>query len=1074
MSLDRIKNIDQMEDGEVLDLALQIISESLVSALSFEDLEDKLGGSLTTDQKKRVLSACEPLIAGGACVLDGEKIVATDAMLEVIASQGVITASALLEAIKEIDRGPEEKIAKRVKILADALSQAKRGITVLDLKRSLSNEHSEEEMVRIISLLITEHNCKIEGDVCYAAMYAPSAKIDRIRQQREASIGTRLDGWLNQIPATGISRRGLRASLRSIVTPPLSDEEYETLFAGLINSQIITERGGFYYQKEHKPVTQKEKQIEVAHGLLKMERSLDELATMLSIAQSPDQGRLVGAMTAVTQAARELRDLGAPLPNSVKKALLDFDIFIRNDVDAQFLALYGGSADAQQQAVKDARREALLQSSKFIKSSLPAINYAVLNIDAVRVGAGLPHAPKAPAGASANSGAVAAGEQRVPLGGSATGGPEVAVTAVRRAELMAAGNELDDAYKQVESVLSDAKKGRSIPPARWQQAKTGLQRFVRAAAALAGLGIGLSGQAAEANEYLSQQTGRIDDPAEVERAMKDLEKHLREQVFLLKVVASTPAATTSPANTPDLLANAANSVDSGKVPAGGMQASVGVGTGANANFAFSFGISSSPAAAPQKTPERPVAIDITFANRDKVKMVDAFSNDVFDGFFRKFDEARNAGAEEFDAANPRHYERYEKALEAYALWREAIGVFTKQAALIIEQDFGIKPMPEDMVVFEDDLMRLVIRDTQRVRGMIEDIQEYNSLEEDEARKEDVLHDLRGPTNLDGDTLRAEVGKLDELRQKKKAEVDAYVNALNLISKQRNVAARADEIQKRSFIGAFSDRIKALTSGSFKERLVGFVKGKEKAALENELRLKAGGMSINEAASVYPSMKKREREFFEKQVETAIGEYEKIEKRYIQVKETISSFDAASREKQLIANQFTQLRAKIFADTEAFKTVARLTAGRSRDVIKGMLDPAMTSEDKLPEATGKAEKQLANLRRAADFRFGRDRYSSIPEITGSLTDEGEIVAEADSAITETIRGQLEKSISQLKTIDNANTALMRKTLLAYGERGYDIGEQVLSAAITKAKAARDVRRANIFQALLFELRSIPRK
>jgi hypothetical protein len=137
----------------------------------------------------------------------------------------------------------------------------------------------------------------------------------------------------------------------------------------------------------------------------------------------------------------------------------------------------------------------------------------------------------------------------------------------------------------------------------------------------------------------------------------------------------------------------------------------------------------------------------------------------------------------------------------------------------------------------------------------------------------------------------------------------------------------------------------------------------------------------------------------------------------------------------------------------------------------MLDGAGASDEQLGEAVKKSEVQLEGLRRAANFKFGGDRYTDIPEIAETLGAEGSVIAEADSVITEAVKKRIQKVVEQTTTVNNQGTLLIRKAFLAYGKRGYEVGEQVLSEAIKKAKDANNGRRANQLQALLFELRAL---
>jgi hypothetical protein len=538
-------------------------------------------------------------------------------------------------------------------------------------------------------------------------------------------------------------------------------------------------------------------------------------------------------------------------------------------------------------------------------------------------------------------------------------------------------------------------------------------------------------------------------------------------------------------------------------------------------------------------------LDIKFeGGRFNVSMAEAFRNDVFYNFFQKFDNARNSGAK-FDATMPGHDERYEKGLEAYMLWREAIQVFKLHAAERLERDLGLKPYPEDLASIESDLERLIIVDTQQVRGLIDQINAYAGMEEDEARKENELIDLGGFAKV-----QSQVDELDVLRREKKARANEYIAALSVLSRQRADAARAFEVKKRtwfqwpkapkkekagdqairvisgvgdnvnratsSFFGSIMDRLRGAIAptrsseasrsvrslsapesvsqleatgraldkfitavedekrtsffgsmvNSAKERFRGLLRGKEAVDLERKLQ-STYGMSVDEAADSYPEMYKRERAF-ELQTEAAIREYEKIEQRYFEVKDQIlaSKLPRVTQEKEQISTQFDQLRRAIIADTGIATTVAKLTAGRSIDIIKGLMDP----ESITPNRAKKAEDQLVGLRRAADFDFTEGRYAGVPELA-PLVGEGELIAEADTVINEGVKGELKDAVAKFKKIDKKGIESISKTFASYGQRGYELGEQVLGEAIETARAANDDRRANIFQVLLLEIRAL---
>ncbi len=1596
MPLDKAKSFEQMEDGELRAITWKVLAENLAGTLSFEELAVALGaGELLPDQQKRVIAACEPLFAVGACEFTSSgEVAVTAAAMELLASQSDVSAEIIIQSLQGVDQTVERKVDKKVRDLADVLSQAKDGITILALKKELGVDYAEDAITRIVARLMSEHQCKVENDTCYAAQYAPSTKAEQAQQEREAKVQKALHGWLDAIPPEGISARGLRASLRSVVRPPLGDDEYQALFLGLVDSRQLIEKENKYYRRGLEPVTAKERQMEVARNLEKISQALDQLNDSLTGSMklvAREREVLLSSMTAVTEAARQLRSLGVALPDETKKALHTLEIFIRNDADRQIDNLYGAASDPAEKAAMAARRAALQQNLNLIRENLPAINYAVLIADHAPAprAAGLPHKPAVPPPPAPNQAGLPkpldqqlnskkeqiwqCGRQMqelreemigilssVPPGAKPTGpqrgalytrlntflesvddltalglslpqdqtqlrailqrissderiknedlfrkallaiddafleqfkalpdqdvvkqgvtkqdaakieplksrtpissetfpddefhrfgnfekegyvgvfynnsseqdafavdehgtvvadgmgsypfsgilasilskklndltekvisldefkqalgegslratleeirdsddykkakeemkaaynavygkndysdwdkvhegnkheaattfsilkessdgkqvyyaalgdspvividrdaqgavlgwqllnedglatingkltqvpitdktvydegileelsdhhtsgvvldpdgkvvvrdlatdlrmgaidkkenrliiaatdaltkllvkspaafmaraaqakaefestdaefvewlregtkdrkhefrqfwdkdgnfltdvairrrnaraedekryteqaerikkdfpqlwnadgtlnilgalqadqktlewanddftyvvtaaGPQTAslnelfdspifdegddldlleddtadlpdpVLVGKRTEIMAAGNELNDAFGRITKIFERAAPGKPLRPDAWNRARQGIGIFLRSAAAMVALGVGLSTDAQAAVDYLKQleqldDAAKLGDPLKVRDAMDKVEATLRAQVF--SIPATIPAATAAkPAPIDPKLAASTQKV-AAQIAAGGTAAPTGA-----AGIAKVFAAPKTAAA----KPKRPEALEVKFKNGDfDVKMAEAFSNDVFDSFFRKFDGARHPN-EEFDASNPAHYERYDKALEVYVLWREAVEVFTKQAAQIIEQDLGMKPAEEDLFLFEADLEALVIQDSQKVRGLIDQIKLYNGFEEDEARKENEIVKLGGVAKLE-----TQLDELEALKIEKRLEVERLTNQLNALSKQRNAAARAYEIKKRSPLAAIDDRLRGLKSGSsWKEKFQGLLHGKQKIELQNYLDTDYGGVTIDDAFKLYPETHKAE-EAGKIMVENAILAYEQIEKRFLEVREKVHHVDQAVQQKQLISNQFDQLRRSIFADTESFKAIARLTAGRSRDMIKGMMDPATTPEDKLPEGVEKAQKQLDSLRRAADFKFGRDRYAAIPEIVGSLTDEGEIIREADEAMTETVRAQFQKSVEKYTVVDSKNTALIRKTLLAFGQRGYDIGEQVLTQAITKAKAAKEDRKANIFQALLFELR-----
>jgi hypothetical protein len=560
------------------------------------------------------------------------------------------------------------------------------------------------------------------------------------------------------------------------------------------------------------------------------------------------------------------------------------------------------------------------------------------------------------------------------------------------------------------------------------------------------------------------------DPKLRSQLVTELEKTERNLAEKLEKLRGQryPSATPSIGRTPAEPTSFSASFDlGGKKALGGMTSSVGIDAIAGGAFA---------AAKPEvRKPRQNTAIDFKFKNgKYTLPMAEAFANDVFYDFFKKFDEQRNPG-EEFDAADESHHERYEKAVEGYRLWMEALGVFTKQAKEIIQQDLGIKADPADFVAFEDELEQLVIEDTQKVRGMIDKISEYNRLEEDEARKENELIDLGG-----FEKLKIQVDELQILRQEKKFEADALIARLTDFAKSRSPYSRAREFKNRTTWQkakvpqneGFWAKLKRKASdatGSLMWKFKGLLTFKESRNLEKELQ-KTYGMDIDTAAEYFPELAKLE-ERMQAQTEAAIREYERIEKMYHELKSKVATVERAQQEKDLISNRFNQLRLGIFSNTQAFKTVARLTAGRSRDIIKGMLDGAGSSDEKLGEAVKKSEVQLEGLRRAANFKFGGDRYADLPEITETLGAEGSVIAEADSVITEAVKKRIQKVVEQTTTVNNQGTLLIRKAFLAYGKRGYEIGEQVLSEAIKKAKDASNGRRANQLQALLFELRAL---
>jgi ribosome-binding factor A len=546
----------------------------------------------------------------------------------------------------------------------------------------------------------------------------------------------------------------------------------------------------------------------------------------------------------------------------------------------------------------------------------------------------------------------------------------------------------------------------------------------------------------------------------MERSFAEKLEKLRGQRY----PSATPGSSRAPAEPTSFSA----SFDlGGNKSLGGMTSSVGIDATAAGAFA---------AIKPEvRKPKQNTAIDFKFKDgKFTLPMAEAFANDVFYDFFKKFDEQRNPG-EEFDAANPSHHERYEKAVEGYRLWMEALGVFTKQAKEIIQQDLGIKADLADFVAFEDELEQLVIEDTQKVRGMIDKISEYNRLEEDEARKENELIDLGG-----FEKLKIQVDELQILRQEKKFEAEALIARLTDFAKSRSPYSRAREFKNRTTWQkakvpqneGFWAKLKRKASdatGSLMWKFKGLLTFKESHNLEKELQ-KTYGMDIDTAAEYFPELAKLE-ERMQAQTEAAIREYERIEKMYHELKSKVATIERAQQEKDLISSRFNQLRLGIFSNTQAFKTVARLTAGRSRDIIKGMLDGAGASDEQLGEAVKKSEVQLEGLRRAANFKFGGDRYTDIPEIAETLGAEGSVIAEADSVITEAVKKRIQKVVEQTTTVNNQGTLLIRKAFLAYGKRGYEVGEQVLSEAIKKAKDANNGRRANQLQALLFELRAL---
>jgi hypothetical protein len=131
---------------------------------------------------------------------------------------------------------------------------------------------------------------------------------------------------------------------------------------------------------------------------------------------------------------------------------------------------------------------------------------------------------------------------------------------------------------------------------------------------------------------------------------------------------------------------------------------------------------------------------------------------------------------------------------------------------------------------------------------------------------------------------------------------------------------------------------------------------------------------------------------------------------------------------------------------------------------------MDPESITPNRAKKAEDQLVGLRRAADFDFTEGRYAGVPELA-PLVGEGELIAEADTVINEGVKGELKDAVAKFKKIDKKGIESISKTFASYGQRGYELGEQVLGEAIETARAANDDRRANIFQVLLLEIRAL---
>jgi len=458
-------------------------------------------------------------------------------------------------------------------------------------------------------------------------------------------------------------------------------------------------------------------------------------------------------------------------------------------------------------------------------------------------------------------------------------------------------------------------------------------------------------------------------------------------------------------------------------------------------------------------------LKIKFENGEfKNSMSEAFENEDFYSFFQEFDGVKerpwlkNKLLTPFDPATPFGAERFERSMEAYALWRQATEIFGKDAQDKLQEQFGFRPLVEDTTEgFEQELRRLVIENPAQVSRVLESRSKYLETEKAIEQKEQEIGGLT-PFSLE---------KTGEILAEARDKVEMLSAMHGAVAHERNILREAIDRGQRGFFGRLRDVFRKPSKKNRREPIkvdqsrfpkLGVVLGrirdgvmaKDQKAISAEVQNQFGELD-KKGLEVGLEETHLQYKRLEKMLAEALGDYERIEKHYQLVKVKIDSRERAEQEKEQLKQQFTGMTFSVFTMVDAFKQASDLTAERIREGIRGII-----ADDPRPGGINKADEKLDQLRVAS-------------QSPGAPPEAKELVAQLSSEIELAVTKNLAASASKFKVGSGKGEQLL-KLFRGYGERGSQVGVEVLNKAISEAEGKKDLRRQHVLKALLLEFRA----
>jgi cell division septation protein DedD len=410
--------------------------------------------------------------------------------------------------------------------------------------------------------------------------------------------------------------------------------------------------------------------------------------------------------------------------------------------------------------------------------------------------------------------------------------------------------------------------------------------------------------------------------------------------------------------------------------------------------------------------------------------VEAFSNDHFRVFFEQFDAVRNPQSR-FDPLKKEHREDFDRALEAYTVWREATKLFTKETFKVFGRGLGVDLKKEDPIFgsVELALMRRIISEpkgVQQISAMLAAAEEYPRLTEEIGKQQAIL-DAYGGDDATSSLERKQAANriaLESTEEELYLRKERLRHEYEILRNELFFAKRAVELEKVPL---------------YKRLLPGY--RAQRSRLHQDLLAKSlGRPTIEETAGAHDAIELRFNEVRTRYQEavkewgTLVGDYERVKDAYT----TVASAAAAKESLRLRA---ARIRDSVFNRTAAFAEIAGAMSERVKELLIGSLGDRATPEQ-IAGARAQVERFKKKLARNKDF------FAEVAEFYG---DPPEVVNEMDQKIDEALQKLVVRSAEQFAATENPEVKFIEE-IKAQGPRAVEIAARVLREKIAQARRA----------------------